>query len=197
MQQVLNKLRFIILVIFTAIWFATANRPSSLLTAAAILIHEAGHITASLITGNRLKRLSVRTAGLLLTGDRSYCSYYEEAFIAYCGPLFNFLSSIICLLLSRSENAVFFSGVSLTLGILNLLPIKEFDGGRITDAILYGFLRYDTAYKVSEILSFLSLFFLWSISVYQLMRTGDSITLFLFSTILYTKILLSESKNQN
>ena len=192
MQRTVNRLRIILFFVFTAIWFGTVKSTHSLLTAAAIILHETGHIIASAISGNNLKFFSVRTVGLTLSGEQSYRSYYEEAFIASSGPFLNFLSALLCLILSRSENALFFSGVSFALGTLNLLPIKDFDGGRITEAFLYGAFEYNTAHILSEILSFLALFFLWSISVYALLRSGESLTLFIFSSLLFSKMFFSE-----
>lgn len=189
-MRTINRLRIILFLVFTAIWLTTASSPRAMLTAAAILIHEVGHVVASLLIGNKLSKFFVGAAGLSLSVNRGYRSYFEEAFVAYCGPCFNFLSVLLCMAFSRSENVLFFAGVSLALGVLNLLPIKDFDGGRITEAFLYGTLRYNTAYRVSEIISFLSLFFLWSLSVYGILRSGNNLTLFFFSIILFSKMLL-------
>ena len=74
-----------------------------------------------------------------------------------------------------------FSCASLLLGILNLLPIRTFDGGRMLEA----FLLYRTSLRVTnavlDFTSFLFLFLVWAFAVYVLLRVGDGLSLLGFS----------------
>ena len=172
------------------IWAMTSDSLKPILIITAIFIHEVGHLLIAFVLKNRFKRLSTQQSGLKLSGNLPYSSYATESITALGGPLFNFISAGICLALSSSENMAFFSTTSFALGVLNLLPIKDFDGGRITECIISLFFPYYHATAICDILSFLSLFFLWSMAVYLMIRSSGSVTLFMFSVSLFAKIFL-------
>lgn len=171
-------------------WAITSNSPMPLLIIAATIIHETGHAITAFLIGNRFKNLSTQASGLKLCGNAPYTSYKAEVFTALGGPLFNFLSAWVCSTFCNSSSAIFFSATSLALGALNLLPIKDFDGGRITECALSLFCPYSLVTVICDLLSFFSLFFLWSMGVYLMMRSGESVTLFIFSASLFAKIFL-------
>lgn len=191
----LRNTHIILLVIFAAVWLFAADSPHSALTLVAITLHELGHIIGALFIGENFNSFGLQIGGLLLSRKKVYTSYFSEAFIAFCGPLFNFISAAICFILFRQRGDIFFTEVSLALGLLNMLPIKEFDGGKVAEALLSAFIPCTQLYYICEMLSFLSLFFLWSTSVYALLKSGESITLFLFSAVLFVRMFLSQRKS--
>ena len=77
-----------------------------------------------------------------------------------------------------------FSCASLVLGVLNLLPIRSFDGGRMTECALLQVMRVKTAEYTMRTLTFFFLFLLWAFAVYFLLRAGDGLSLFCFSMTL-------------
>jgi membrane-associated protease RseP (regulator of RpoE activity) len=79
------------------------------------------------------------------------------------------------------------------LGILNLLPIREFDGGRILGALLCRVGSQRAAQKTVNALSFFCVFTLWSFSVYLLLRFAASLSLFVFSISLFFKLFIRET----
>lgn len=190
MELFFKRITDITLLICTITWAITSDSLKPMFIIIAIAIHETGHAVIAFLSGNRFKKLSAQNSGLKLHGNAPYISYKAEAFTALGGPLFNVLSAWCCLTFSHSSNAVFFASTSLALGILNLLPIREFDGGRITECLLSLFCPYSPIASLCDLLSFFSLFFLWSMAVYLMIRGGGSITLFIFSVSLFTKIFL-------
>ena len=89
------------------------------------------------------------------------------------------------------EGAVsFFVTVSAALALLNLLPISDFDGGRILHCLLAPAIGLRVTGRVCELLSILSLFCLWCMSVYALIRAGGSLSLFVFSTTLFVRFFI-------
>ena len=110
------------------------------------------------------------------------------------GPLANFLSALIIYpfcdasMLCRS-----FWLYSLSLGILNLLPIKSFDGGRIFSSLLLCKLSPKTVESILNFTSFILIFTLWSISIYLLLKISSSVSLFVFSVAVFAKIFLPDS----
>ena len=63
-------------------------------------------------------------------------SYAQDAWIAVAGPVVN----LIAAWLSVQAEANLFAGINLSFGLLNLLPIRPLDGGRILEALLSYFL---------------------------------------------------------
>lgn len=169
----------------------------SYLSLAAILaaaIHELGHIIAARICKISLGELKLGIFGAALTPKTMLCSYKKEIALCLAGPLVNLLSAILLYPLLKSNNGFgsLFIGASLFLGILNLLPIHEFDGGRILFCILSSRLSLKSATRAIKITSFILIFSLWSLSVYLLLKLSSSVSLFIFSLSLFAKIFLSQ-----
>ena len=106
--------------------------------AAAVLVHEAGHLAAA-----RLLRIPLRKGrggffGVRLSFDFSRCGYGREALVHLAGPLCGIaaavLSASVCAAggtgdLPGRDPALRFAGMNLALSLLNLLPLPGFDGG--------------------------------------------------------------------
>ena len=74
---------------------------------------------------------------------------------------------------------------SLSLGVFNLIPVGGFDGGRILSGLLHKLLPPTLAEGVAGAASFVSVLCLWMLSVWLLLRTGTSLSLFVFSCCLF------------
>jgi stage IV sporulation protein FB len=167
----------------------------SLAALAAAFIHELAHIAMARAVGVELSRLrlDIFGASLMMSGEMS--SYKKEAAVAIAGPLSNIILFFILLPFSSAENEYLslFMGASLFLGLLNLLPIKDLDGGRVLFCTLASLFSLNAAQAVLRVLSFLTIFSLWSLSVYLILRLGASLSLFVFSSALFCKTFLSGS----
>lgn len=164
----------------------------AVLTAA--FFHELGHLGAA-----RLLRIPIRSIRLDLLGARMdaagrMISYGEEWLLSAAGPLFSLvLAALSAVFWEVSLFACRLSCVSVLLGILNLLPVRSFDGGRM----LSSFLSATVGERVSEhtltVSSFLFLFLLWCFAVYCLLRVGDGLSLLCFTVSLFSRFFeLSE-----
>lgn len=100
-------------------------------TAAAALLHEGGHLAAMWGTGARDVCLSLTAAGPVLTARWPRLSYRRELLVAAAGPLFSLLWAWLAVRWGHYLSA----GVSLALGLFNLLPVPPLDGGRIWGAL--------------------------------------------------------------
>ena len=179
----------------TLIWIIYSKSYEPLIVTAAIALHEAGHLCASAIYGNKFKKLSFQAGGLRLSGNRFFTSYSAEAIIAFAGPFFNLVCAL-AFLDARSESGVFFKQVSVALAILNLLPISGFDGARITECFLSIFMPQEAVLKVCDILSFFVLFSIWCIAVYLILRTGRNLSIYLFTVMIFLRMTAKSSRER-
>ena len=167
----------------------------SLLSFAAILaasLHELSHIFTALALNSPLYSLKIGILGASLSMPREIDSYKNEILIALAGPAAN----IVCLFLllpfadSMCEFGQMFMVASLFLGILNLMPISDFDGGRILFCAVAMKGSLASARGIINICSFIFVFALWSLSVYMIIRLGASLSLFVFSASVFCKIFI-------
>ena len=123
-------------------------RPSALLTPALfLLLTDTPILLAALLPAALLHELAhyavlhlcgVRTARFILTGlgvslyvpELHRLSYGAERLSAPAGPLMNLLLWVLLSLTGREELTLF-AGAQMVLGVLNLLPVRPMDGGRI------------------------------------------------------------------
>ena len=99
----------------------------------ACALHEFGHYSAARLNGNKIRSIRITAVGAEIYFDtgRSF-SYFGEIITAFAGPVVNLITAWI----SVKLNAFLFAGINLCLGIINLLPIRPLDGGRILTSIL-------------------------------------------------------------
>ena len=167
-------------VLFVCILFTERGEiaPAVLIAAA---VHECGHLLAAKLLGIPLCNIRLELLGARITPAR-LLSYREECLLSLAGPLFSVLLAAGTFPLGSSVRfCSTLAAVSLLLGILNLLPVRGFDGGRALSAVLCVLTGDRAAAVVSAILSFLLLFFVWCGSVYLLLRVGSGISWFCFS----------------
>lgn len=163
----------------------------------AATLHELGHILAAKLCKIPLYELKLGIFGASLTTKKMLCSYKKEIILCFAGPFVNLLSVLLLISFWDSDNVFLslFISSSLFLGILNLLPIYEFDGGRILFCIISNKYSLKLAISIIRITSFILIFALWCLSVYLLLRLSSSLSLFIFSVSLFSKIFLSQNKD--
>ena len=185
---------FLVLIVLTILLNANSLTYVSFFAAT---IHELGHIIAAKILKIKLSEIKFDFLGARLVVSEKILSYRKEILLCFCGPLFNFLSAlliyIICICKGMADPEIkFFIFTSLFLGILNLLPVRTFDGGRITEALLCFVISPTFAKRIIDILSFIIVLFLWLISVYFRLIYSSSLSLFAFSISLFFSLFVTE-----
>jgi len=175
---------------------AISDKPHfAVITALAAALHELGHILAARSIGIPIKSLRLSVFGASIETDALTCSYGKEIFLSLCGPASNiFWAFVSALAFGLGGGSLFFITVSLFLAFLNLIPAGSFDGGRILSCVLCSFLSPTIAHRVSEAVSFLCIFVLWTTSVYFILKTGAYLSLFIFSCSLFSRIFIFDGK---
>ena len=154
----------------------------------AAAVHEAGHLLAARLLNIPLGELRLDLLGAQLTVDGRLLSYGEEWALCAAGPVFSLL--LAAMLSPLWHLAAFWQEIScasLLLGLLNLLPIRNFDGGRMLSATLSLFFGEKLADRVLWGCSVVAVLFLWSLAVYFLLRAGNGISLLFFSMSLFLR----------
>ena len=185
---------FSLLIIFSLL---VSGNKLTYLTLLAVSIHESGHIVASKIFNISICELNFGFLGARLKTEDMLYSYSQEISLCLFGPIFNFLSAyiayvILCFTNYNKENIKFFILSSILLGIINLLPIRTFDGGRIIESLFSYVLHPKKVYTIVNIFSFITIFCLWSVSVYFLLVYSSSLGLFVFSFSLFFSLFIDK-----
>ena len=194
MQKTNVKLTFFSLMFIVA-FLLTGNKYTFICILAAFL-HELGHVIAARLLDIKISEFSLGVLGARLRLSERVYSYGQEVIVSAAGPFSNIVFALLAFLFFDGENAEIFIAFSLFLAILNLLPIRTFDGGRIFECLLLLFLPLHFSKRIIDVSTFIFIFFLWSVSVYFLLIYASSLNLFIFSASLFSSLLISEENGR-
>ena len=148
----------------------------SLLAAA---LHEIGHLVAARAMHIPIGAMRFDLLGARIDVKGRILSYGEEWLLCASGPLSSLVFSLVgSFFWSHSKLAIAFSCASLLLGLLNLLPIQTFDGGRMLECALLSFTSPKRTSDVLRGCTFFFLWLLWAFSAYLMIKIADGISLF-------------------
>ena len=177
--------------IFMLLALLIGNPSVSLPSLMAVTLHELGHIGMARLCRIPLSELKLGLFGAGLVPVGSIPSYGKEILLCISGPFVNVITFLFLHGTGVVDHSVFLEILatsSLALGIFNLLPIEDFDGGRILKALASLLLSPSFAERVVRFFSFCITAVLWSLSLYLLLRTSNSLSLFVFSLFLFIKL---------
>ena len=148
--------------------------------AAAVLLHEAGHLAAARLLGIPCRRGSGVIGGLRLTFDFSRAGYWREAAVHGAGPAAGILGGFLA---ARIPGWEVFGGVSFVLAALNLLPCEGLDGGGILLCLLHLTPLGIRAESIARAVSHLACAAFWLFAAREGLR-GGNISVLLFAAVL-------------
>lgn len=158
----------------------------------AALLHELGHAAAAWGWSVPIRRLKLDLFGARMELG-GLTAYSAELAVAAGGPLASLLAAALAFPLGSAwTGASLFAAVSLGLGLINLLPVRGLDGGRMLSCGLSLPLGERVADVTLRVTTGLFLGGLWLLSVYCLLRLGETLTLFTFSLCLLLRLLTNE-----
>ena len=158
----------------------------SLLLAAAA--HEAGHLLAAAVLKISVVSLRLGLLGARIETRGGVLGYGAEWKLAAAGPAASFACAAAALpFRSVAESVSRFCAASFLLGLLNLLPVETFDGGRMARCMLAARFGDAASVRVCRAVSFCVLFLLWCVSVYLLLRAGSGVSWLGFSMSLFAR----------
>lgn len=101
---------------------------------AAAAAHEMGHIAAVYLVGGRIDRFHISLfGGELVLRNPERLSYGKELVAVLAGPAVNLFFAMLFAQIGKNsvwEMGYILSGIHVSLGLFNLLPLRELDGGR-------------------------------------------------------------------
>lgn len=170
--------------------------PSALLTPAAFLLltpapalllalllaalcHELAHYAVLRLYGIRAAQFTLTGLGAsLYVPELHRLSYGAELLSAAAGPLINLLLWVLLSLTGRDELSLF-AGAQMVLGVLNLLPVRPMDGGRILWLSTAYLTEPYTADRVSAAVGLAASSALFLLCLYLMASTGSGLFLLL------------------
>lgn len=183
---------FTILPAAAALLFVLIAEPPrySLPLLGAIAWHECGHLAALRLFCGRFGKIRPVPFGLSLALGNTLISYKKELLVCAAGPLANFLAAGVAVLLAhglgRCQDWLFFFLVcNLLLGLVNLLPVKTLDGGRMVLCLLLMLTLPHRAERIAQGLSLCLICLLWTGAVYLWITVGQSPYLIFLSVYLF------------
>lgn len=160
----------------------------ALISLLAAALHEVGHLVAARFLKIPIGCMRFDLLGARIDVKGRILSYGEEWLLCVAGPLSSLIFSIIgSFFWSHTRLAVAFSCASLILGLLNLLPIQTFDGGRMLECALLSFASPKRTGNILRGCTFLFLWLLWAFSAYLMIKIADGISLFFFTITLLAR----------
>ena len=187
------KITFGISAIFVAVALFVTHSVDALACIIAAILHEVGHIIAAKFRKIDFKELKLSALGATLIPLESMGSFFDEIVISIAGPTVNIFFAVITYGICSNSFIMLFNASSLFLGILNLLPIYGFDGGRIAFSILEYKFSYQKAKIIVNASSFIIVFFLWILSLYFIIRATATLSLFIFSCSLFSRLFIQNN----
>lgn len=181
--------------LITLIYFKPPYVPQMII---AVAMHEAGHLACAKALGIRVKSMTLSMLGARIRCE-SIPSYGKEFLLAAAGPLAGIVLFVICHLFNKfhvSEFLLSTGTVSLALAIFNLLPLSSFDGGRMIFCAACSIFSLDKALKISNTLGFISIFLLWLLSVYLMLKIASGMAMFVFCSFFFLKRFIFSVKNR-
>lgn len=158
------------------------------------VLHEVGHILFISILYNKPYTIDVKLYEVKINCSISGCSFRDDILITLAGILFNFSLTFIlyflhCLI---GINWIMELGLcNFCIGVINLLPIENFDGGQLLSILLSRFLPENTVNRIMLIITIIFIFPFSLISVYFLFVSQYNYSL-LFITIYILMMVLSK-----
>ena len=177
MRRIISLVERVLPLLF---WFTVMlgfdRRYIAVLTVLTAILHELGHLIAYLLVMGKIPLPFATPTGFRIKIVRML-SYKEEAITALGGPLINLF---LFLIFSASKTPYLndFALINLFTCISNLIPIKSYDGYRISFCVLCALLSPQNTEAVLSVVSTVASATLTFISLLLILKLGEGYWIF-------------------
>lgn len=153
----------------------------------AIALHECGHLLALRLLCGRICSFRPAPFGLCIEYDQSTLSLRGEAVVLIAGGAVNLLVVLLSVALYKlfGIDTLDFAIVNAALLMLNMLPAKPLDGGRLLEIITESLFGISLAYAVSAAVTYIFGYLVFLFASYSLLTSQSGIYPLLFSVYLF------------
>jgi Zn-dependent protease len=154
------------------------------------LLHETVHIAFILILGGNVKAVTLTAFGANIVRGEKSVSSLKEALISLSAPVFNLILGGLFY-----KTLPLFSLVNSGIGLFNLLPFYDFDGGRGLSFLLESIVESYKINRLLDVTAVLVTFLFTFISVYFCFKFKMNLTLVLLSVYMIFKLFVRLKPN--
>ena len=149
----------------------------------AAVLHELGHLIAIKLCGGRLCGFRLTFSGAEIDAELCELNRGKRAVVYSAGAVVNLISGFIGMLLGFES----FSAASMSLGAINLLPVRLLDGG----CLIHELIGHESIFL--DILTAGIIFILWLLAMIMLIYSG-SVSLWIFASYLFVEMYLRQHR---
>lgn len=179
------ELHFLFLAVLT-FFFLLDESGAAAIGLLAGLMHECGHIAAFVATGYAPRRLSFEMTGIRLEKRTYEMSCLKESIVLLAGSAVNFITcGVLALSAGGIEQSGIFAGTHLVLGIINLLPVRSLDGGKLLLLWTGQLFPMAAAECIAKVVQAVFLVFVTGVSGYLICTGGANFSLIILCAYLW------------
>ena len=143
------------------------------LLVAAVILHEIGHLCCLWRFHMPIRRVDFSLCGIkMIPKNIDKMCLGKTIILNLAGPLANALSAGFAALLWQGIPGARFAAVSLTVGIVNLIPFGTTDGASILEAALAAYFAPAMTAKYLRAVRLCCVFIILSVTILQWVKTG-------------------------
>lgn len=176
--KIFNLLKNFLPVLFWLLLiFAFDTASLGIMTLCSAALHELSHFTALFLL-NKNCNFNGSYFGLRISVNE-FLSYKQEITVAMAGPLANIAAGLPFIFFGAENGYMTSFGIlNLMTGLVNLIPVKSFDGYRILSSALNLTMPFEKANRISETLSFAVITVICFISLFLISKLDTGYFLF-------------------
>ena len=171
------------------IFFWSQTFMYSLLFVFSATLHECSHLYFLRRYDIQIKHIAIYPFGVDINADTSRLSYKKELICTLAGSFSNlFFALITCFVfyIYPTAEILFFILCNLFLGLVNLIPLSFFDGGKALRLIIYDVFDINKAFFIHRSLDILSALLFICLCVYIIM--GSNFNFSVCAVIMYASV---------
>lgn len=172
------------------LFFLLDRNGTALLALTVAIMHELGHLLWMTLFGRPPQNLSFHLFGIRLKQSATLLPPHQEALVLLAGSGVNFVTSgILLLFLPPAPTRDLFAMMHLSIGVINLLPMRGLDGGALLELALTQHLPLWQSERILSLVQWIVLLTVTGLAGYALFCFQVSITLLFLVAYLWLSLL--------